>query len=259
MTQPTTQTIVLGAGTLYFDIESALGALTGERFLGDTPGFELQVVSETVTVFDSDGPIAEKIVDVAVKVERSATITAQHISVDNLALFLIGDTSSRVQTVTAVTNEVITAAVQGRWYQLGATAADPIGNRLIGAVVVTGPGATPTWVNNTDYILDLTLGRIYIVVGGGINGTNLEVDYTKPAKTYDQITSNNLGAKNGALRFIAANTIGENRDLYIPKVQMRPSGALAFKSRDTVQQMQFDISVAKRGALAQLYLNGRPT
>ena len=40
--------IVLGSGYLYFDEEDANGDLQGEVYMGDTPGFTLNVSTEKV-------------------------------------------------------------------------------------------------------------------------------------------------------------------------------------------------------------------
>lgn len=260
MSKPQAQNIVLGAGHIYFDIEDANGNLTGERYIGDTPGFSLNVESENLQTYSSDGPIAELLSDVATQVSRTTNITCRNISTSNLAMFLIGDESEVSQNSDPVVDEAINGVQQGRWYQLGQTTSDPTGARDVSNVVVEDDSGTPTtFVLDTDYNLDLDLGRVYIIPGGGIaDDTNLVIDYDKAAVTFDQISTNNLGAKVGALRFIAANTDGANRDLYVPKITMRPSGEFAMKSRSEVQQMTFEGGVGTRDTLPQVYVNGRP-
>jgi len=252
------QNIVVGAGKVFFDPEDAAGNLTGERYLGDTPGFAVQVESDKLESYDSDGPVAEKLLDVTIRVKRSAQIVCKDISADNLALFLVGDVATVSQSTGSVTDEALTVK-KGRYYQLGVSASRPAGVRDINAVAVTGVGGTPTYVAGTDYTVDLALARLYIEPGGAIaDGTPILVDYAKVATTWEEIVSHNLGAKRGALRFIADNTQGENRDLYIPKCEVSPSGEAAFKSRDSVQQLSFAVSFGRRGNHAQIYVNGRP-
>jgi hypothetical protein len=83
------------------------------------------------------------------------------------------------------------------------------------------------------------------------------VDYTPAAETRDRITTDQLGPKTGALRFIADNTAGPNRDVYIPKVQLAPDGELAWKSRDTVLEMGFQLRISTRSGYGQVYVDGR--
>lgn len=255
--RPTAQNIVLGAGYLFFDIEDENGNLTGERYLGDTPGFSLNVTSENLQVMSSDGPVAEPLADIATQITRSAQITARNIDGANLAAFIIGDVGEATQSSGTVADEKITVQ-PGRWYQLGATASNPIGARNVSAVTVK-KGTSPTFVKGDDYDLDEALGRIYIIPSGDIEADDeLTIGYTKSALTFEQVVSNNLGAKTGALRYIADNTEGINRDMYIPKATLRPSGELPTKSRTEPQQMVFEVGIGTREGLPQLYINGRP-
>jgi len=253
-----TQNFVLGAGRAYFSLEDAVGNPAGYRYLGDSLGVNLGVEATNLEVYDNDAPIAEKIVDVATQVNRTMELTCQDVNGDNLSLFLIGAKSSESQGAGSVAGEALTVK-QGHYYQLGEGVATPFGARDISNVVVTGTGGTPTHVETTDYTVDLAQGLLYIVPGGGIaDGTAIEVDYDTAARTIELVTSTNTGAKLGWFKYVADNTEGENRDLLLPKVQMRPNGSFALKSRDTIQQMAFALSISKRANYAQAYINGAP-
>lgn len=255
-----TNQIVLGAGQLFFDPFDANGAKTGERYYGDTPGFSINVTSEKVEVFNSDTAIAELLANIATKVTRTATILAQDISVANLTTFALATLDSAAQSSSSVTDHPIAGVLQGRWYQIGVSSTFPTGARALSAVVVTNDAGTPVVYDlTTDYELDLDLGRIYIVVGGDIvDGTNLEIDYTKAAVAWDRISTGEALSARGALRYIADNTRGPNRDVYAPQVELRPNGDVAFKSRDTIQQLSFEASFEKPATGSALYIEGRP-
>jgi hypothetical protein len=249
---------ILGAGKLYFDPENSNGDLTGEIYLGDTPGFEMPVSSDIIDTWSSDGKVAER-EDLAVtRIVRNATLRCKNISMYNLSLFVIGDHSTLAEAGGAVTDEAVNGVQQGRYYQLGVTSSNPTGVRTISAVTVTGAGGTPSYAVDTDYTVDLALGRIYIVPGGSIaDDANILVDYTKTAENRDHVAASDLGAKYGALRYIADNTRGPNRDLYVPRLLLRPDGSLAFKSRENYMEMQFQAEFLKRDSLAQAYIDGR--
>ena len=250
--------IVLGSGTLFFDLQNASGILTGERLLAQTPGFTINVASEKLVYEDTDTKVAENLFTVTTKVARTAKIDCRDMSPENYALFVIGASATLSQSSGAVLNEVYTAVIQDRFYQLGASVSNPTGVRNITAVVVTGPTATPLYVINTDYTVDLALGRLFIVPGGAItNGSNLEVDYTRSTATRNQVVTNTIGENYGALRFVSNNSIGVNRDMYAPKVLLTPSGDLAMKSRTDYQQATFDVSFERKDLYAQLYIDGR--
>lgn len=253
------QQYILGSGRVYFNPEDANEDSTGEIYLGDTPGFTVPVTSESIDTWSSDGAIAER-EDLAVtRVVRSCGITVKNVSLYNLSLFIIGTQSTLTEAGGAVTDEAISNVQQGRYYQLGVSTANPTGVRTISSVTVTGSGGTPTYVENDDYTVDLALGRLYIVEGGGIaDDADILVDYTKTAESREQVSASDLGAKYGALRYIADNTSGPNRDLYVPRLLLRPDGELAFKSRDAYMLMQFQAEFLKRGSYAQCYVDGRP-
>lgn len=259
--KPATKNIVLGAGYCFFDEHDADGNLTGERYLAETPGFTLTVSSENLEDFSSDGPIAEKHLDVPTRVVRDAALQLKDMSSENFAMFLIADvatlsTSAGSETATAINGG--NGVKQGRWYQLGVSASFPTGVRGIANVVIKD-GVPTTYDVTDDYELDADLGRIYIVPGGGIaDDTVLTADYDRTAVEWEQVSSHDLGAKQGAFRFIAHNTKGQNKDLYLPFIVLRPDGEFAFKSRDTVQQMGFALGINNPGdGRAAVYLNGR--
>lgn len=261
MTKPATKNIVLGAGAVFFDEFDASGNLTGERYLAETPGFSLTVTSENLEDFSSDGPIAEKHLDVAIRVARDAALTLKDMSAANFAMFIIGDLSTKSTASGSETGTAINGGngvKQGHWYQLGVSTTLPTGVRDITNVVIKD-GVPTTYDLTDDYEVDLDLGRIYIVPGGGIaDDTVLLADFDRTAASWEQVTSNDLGAKTGALRFVANNTSGANKDLYLPSIVLRPDGEFAFKSRDTVQQMGFAIGINNPGdGRAAVYLNGR--
>jgi hypothetical protein len=252
--------IVLGAGKLYVDPFDSNGLYTGEDYFGDTPGFSTNIAMQNVEVWGNDSAVAELLANIGTRVTRNANVVCQHASVANMARFFVAESSTASQSSGSVSDEAISSVKQGRWYQLGRNTSFPGGARSISAVTVTDDAGSPTTYDITDdYELDLTLGRIYIVPGGAIvDGTNLEVDYTKAAVAWDRISTGNVLSVRGALRYIADNTRGPNRDLYAPQVELRPNGDLQFKSRDQLQQITWQVSFEKPASGSALYIEGRP-
>lgn len=243
-----TNNYVLGKGKLYFDPFDANGVTTGERYLGNTPQFEFGVESETLEHFSAESGIREKDDEILQSVTRKGTIECDNISMENMVLFAIGALASVAQNNSAVTAESLGAVQQDRFYQTA--------SRNIAAVVVK-VGATTKTIT-TDYTVDLVLGRIYIVSGGGIaNNDVVTVDYTKTAMSREQLASASLASLQGALRFIADNPKGTNRDLYAPKVNLKPSGTLQFKGDDWMK-MSFEVEFLKKDvSTAAVFIDGR--
>lgn len=262
MPKPAAQNIVLGSGYVHFAPYDNAGDPQGRRYLGVTPGFTVTGNTERVEYWDPDAPIQERLEDVVTRVVRSASVTVDNVSEDNLALFLMGDAQEISQAGGPVTDERHTVE-QGKWYQLGSGPNDFVGSRDVSSVAVnTDPGGTPVEMTaGTDYEVNLELALIYIIPGGGIAASSAEeigVDYSEGAVTWDQVVTSNLGPKDGLLYFRADNTRGANRDLLIPKCTLTPNGDLAWKSRDTFMSMQFDVRISKRDGSEQVYVNGRP-
>lgn len=255
--QDITHNIVVGAGYVYFDEEDATGALTGERYIGDTPGFTLNMETEKVEVDSSDTPVAEILVSLVKKITRTSGIVVRNVDADNLAAFVMGDIATVTQTATPVADEAITV-LQGRYYQLGAGTTNPTGvHGVTGVTIDDGVGAGTAYVLTTDYIVDADKGRIYIVPGGGIaDDATIYADYTPVANTRTRIATNADGAKRGAVRFMADNTNGTNRDVYIPQCEFAPSGDAAFKDRDNPMELTFELNVLTRTGYEQIYVDG---
>lgn len=251
--------LVLGRGEIHF---ARFGAGTqvplGERYLGNTPAFGVNITTEKLDHFNSDAGIKEKDDSIELQVDRMGTLECDNISAANIALFFFGDVSTvTVASPVVVTNEEFPLVEQGLAYQLGVSSTAPAGVRKVTSVTVQNDASSPTtFVLNTDYTLDAALGRITVVAGGGIDdGTNLVVDYTVSASTRERVISGNTPIE-GALRYIATNPKGTIRDVFIPWVKLTPNGEFALKS-DEWLKMSFNIEILKKTGYEAVYIDGR--
>lgn len=137
---------------------------------------------------------------------------------------------------------------------IGATVTD-------GTVVWTCIGII-TLVADTDYSVDLTMGRIYILPTARISGiypVSALAAYTKSAVSREQLLTSGTADVYGALRFIANNAKGANRDIYGCNVLLAPSGEIVVKADSPAYaELSFDISfnVGANGEPA-LIIDGR--
>jgi hypothetical protein len=254
--QSVTKNIVLGAGYIYFDPEDANGNLTGETYMAETPGFSLNIATEKLEIESSDTPVAETLVSITTKITRAGSLECRDISNNVLGWFIQGAQSTVSQTGTSVTDEAITVQ-QGRYYQLGASASNPAGVRNVSSVVIQDVTDTTTYTVTDDYVVNADEGRIYIVEGGAISDDDvLHIDYTVDTSSRVRVTSGGDGAQRGALRFVGDNTVGENRTVYMPQVELAANGDLAFKSRDTALSATFDLNILTRDGYQQVYVDG---
>lgn len=250
---------VLGAGKVYFDLLDASDNPTGERYVGNTPGFAIRAASETLDHYGDDFAVRELDAQALLQIDRDATITVDNVDADNLSAFIVGTKSTRAQGAGTVTGEVLGNATSGvlldHWYQLGVTASDPTGVRNVTAVALKGTGGTPTYVLDTDYAVDAVAGRIMILSGGAIAaGAKPEADYTTAVESRDHIEAA-PSVTYAAIRYVADNREGANLDMYAPKVLLAPDGDYAVKGQEW-STMTFAAKLQKRGTLPSLFIDG---
>lgn len=244
-------------GKIYFDDGS------GEEYLGNTPGADLTIDSTSLDHYSAESGIREKDDTALVEISRKLAITADDISVGNWARFIIGAASTKAQAATPVVDAVLGAVPlgkvkQGRYYQLGVTSGNLSGVRDVTAVTIKVGAAAK--VLGTDYTLDAALARIYIVPGGGIVDNDIVLEsYTPTAGTRDQVLSASSAAVAGALRFVADNPKGINRDIFLPSVNLKPTGSAKLKGEQAeYMQLGFEVEILKKDVnTAAVYIDGR--
>ena len=251
----------LGRGKLYFDkFAPGTKTRTGERYIGNTPEFNLNSESETLDHFNSDEGVRVKDDSVLLQLDRGGSFITDVISVENMALFLLGNNSVLAQASATAQQYNIADVEPGMYYQIGQDASNPTGFRSLSNVTVQNDASTPVvYTINTDYTIDLVRGRLYIVPGGAIaSGTNLEVMHDRAAVSRSRVVTAASATVEGALRFVAANPKGDNIDFYMPYVQLAPNGDFALKG-DEWQQLPFNVEILKlNDSTESIYADGQP-
>lgn len=252
--------LTLGRGELYFArfIEGTTTPM-GELYVGNTPEINLTIESEELEHFDSDHGINELDESIPLSTTRSGSFTTDDINPNNIANFFFGETDVFTVTGGAVADEPITGAEIGYEYQLGMSINNPSGARLISTtgIAVTGSGGTPTYVRDTDYEVDLELGRLTILAGGDLDGvtTDLLVDYTTLDSSRQRTISGSQPVA-GAMRLKSFNPVGSKTDYYMPYVKLSPNGDFALKG-DEWQTIPMNVKILKKEGYEALYMDGR--
>lgn len=258
------QNYTLGRGEIYF-ARFADGTTTpgGERYIGNTPEFNLTIEEEKLEHFSSDEGIREKDDSVSLQVNRTGTLITDNIDPENVALFFFGEKSTVSEAGGAVNGEEIDDVQQGLYYQLGVSVSKPSGVRGLDIssdgefVVQDAEDLSDPFTVDIDYTIDEETARLYIVPGGGItNGTDLVIDYNVLASSRDRVISGSQPVQ-GTLRYIAKNPKGTKQDYFFASVQISPNGDFALKS-DEWQQIPFNIEILKLSDREAIYLDGRP-
>lgn len=186
MTQPVVNTTVnkykVPKGNVFFNQLSS-GVYQGFRALGNCPEFDITIATDTLTHVNSQGGLSVEDLNVPKSITRTAKITCDNLSNDNLLLFLSANSTPISQVATPVTNYNIPAAVGNRTYQLGAAGGNPAGVRGVGSVAVRitqgDTGSVVTRANTTAYTKGQFLipatpnSHYYVVSVAGTSGGSI--------------------------------------------------------------------------------------
>lgn len=253
--------ILIGAGEVYLDLIAADGTRAGERYLGDAVSATLGIVTEETTVFSGTGPVAEELSRVVRQIARQFTLTLHDISMENLQLFVIGETAP---LGAAVADEVI-AVAPGKFFPLGVSDDNPAGWSRVKAVAVAGGTVdnagnfTPAgnaWVAGTDYVIEAGAGRVHVLdtAATKVASAAIQVDYT-PDGMRVQTTTAQIKA---AFRYIETPADGAGRNFYAPDCIVRPNGDLTLlDGRNTEQQIGLTVAALEPAGVARaVYIDG---
>lgn len=251
------QNYTLGRGEIHFaQFKPGTQSPRGERYFGNTPEFGITAEQEALDHYSSDEGVRKKDESVLLQLDYAGTLTTDHISPENMAIFFLGEALTQTTTASTAQPFAFPEIEQGLTYQLGTSDANPSGVRQVTNVVLTGDGATA--VAGVDYVLDPVLARITVLEGSTVlaGGATLEGTYDVEASTRSRVISRATTVE-GSLRFIAKNPTGEQIDYFMPWVKVTPNGDFALKG-DEWQQLPFSLEILKKGSLEAIYMDGRP-
>lgn len=250
------QNYTVGRGEMYFaEFVAGTTVRTGERYIGNTPQFNITVATTKLDHFSSDRGIKTKDDSVTTQVDRTATLITDAISPDNISLFLFGDKS--VISVASLSNqsESFISLKQGFLYQLGQSLSRPSGVRRLDNFSVT---SHPLATSGVDYLVDLDRGRFEVIQDSLIllNNTTITVKYDILPSSRDAIKFGNI-EKRGELRFVSFNSKGDSFDYFFPYVKLAPNGDFAMKG-DEWQQIPLNVEIIELSGYAPGYIDGIP-
>lgn len=253
--QGQTRNYTLGRGKLYFDkfAQPNTEITTGERYLGNTPAITITTAYQNLDHYSSDAGVRIKDDSVQLQVDRSGTFQCDNINIENIAL-MFGAAIPQDETTTAATALTDDFTVKkGLWYQLG-VADYPDGVGTVENVTVT-KGVTPVTMAG-NYEVDLTRGRVFIPDDSTDIDDDDDITVTYDTVVQERILVIDTNAQvEGALRYLADNPKGTNKDYYWPHVRLAPSGEFALKG-ETWQTMTFafEIIIPKDGVRNLVYV-----
>lgn len=164
-----------GTGTVFMCPVDDTGAKTGEfRQVGDAYPLSIQVQTEQIKKKSRMVERAGQIIAARTKIGDdgyTGSLTLHEWNAANLAWALSGTATAMTGTADTVTAAAHTLGLPGEWTQIGG--ATP--RRNISAVTVTSDPAGTTYVLDTDYTLDTTLGLITPIAGRPLAAGDVDV------------------------------------------------------------------------------------
>lgn len=154
---------------------------------------------------------------VALKQPADLTMTLETVNIANLRYAFMGEDAAYTQASGTVTDEATTAKLDG-WVQLGA--------EEISSLVLTNTGATVTYVEGTDYVVNTRLGMYKALSGGAITEDQaLLADYSRAAFTGAAIRGSTQAQIRAFLLLDGINKVDDSIGiLKVWEVVLSPSG-----------------------------------
>lgn len=268
--QPTGKQYVIGKGKLYF-APFTPGTKTiadAERYLGNSPELSSTISQDTLDHIDADQGLNVKDDQVTIQNDLTGAFKLDSIETDNVAMWYGGDVEKLTVVAATAIVDPDQAAKKGRWYQLGTTDINPSGTRkvtnviissVVPAVIPTDPPVVTVIAIPGNFEIDMDRARIFIEADapGVTNGVMLRFKYDQEAITRETIIAKGDEVR-GAMRFIAHNPHGADKDYFWPYVKVTSNGDYALKG-DSWQEMSFNYEVLKRDdTVDRLYIDGVP-
>lgn len=251
MPLPEKTSLVLGRGEVYFDrFKNGVGE--GERYLGNTPSFQMTRTIERLARKQSYRGAVHEVPGAVISEAISLSITTDNIDWSNVSEWFSSDAPAETPIVgdefLPYTERIVVK--KGRWYTLGKQFSS-VGAGYVERFTLTRTTGWPL-ILGSDYIFDATRGRFQILP----EATRIDDGWTVVA-TYYKRTSGQLVVTSapkevlGAIRYLSFNKYGPKTDYYFPLVRIAPQGAIETKG-DEWQQMRFSANAMKLSAAEPL-------
>ena len=253
----------IGRGKVYLAMMPDENTVGGDwRFVGNTTSFKLGTNPTKKEHFASTSRFKTKDRSIVLGVDYNFEMITDNINSENGAMFFSNSKSTLTQAVVASSTEIIGPILAGHSYQLGVSLAAPSGLMGIdpaGFAVAVSPGGTAL-VEDVDYVMDFTSGMIHFLPGSilAVDAESIDVTYAVLGTTRDVIISSETQI-NASVKFIADNPSGPNRNWYIPKAAISPTGDYVIQSdSEDWQTVTFAVEALKLSGYNIAEANGEP-
>lgn len=260
---PNTRDYMLGRGIIYASLLTAAGLPIAYRDLGNAPDFSISTEGEALDHEASRTGLKQVDKTVTLRQKIGVKFSLDEFNHENLADFFSGEKATHTNVAIAgftVYVMVPDGSLQlGRWYDIKNAAGERAYDVQSGDLTVTTNEGTPVaMVLNTDYTLDSTMGRIFILststVAATAIGLSKGLKVTLVANAAGNVVSEVRALTEPsirvALKFISDNPAddGKRQEFQFHSCSLTASGELGMIS-DEWGKMEFS-GVAERNTAA---------
>lgn len=159
---------------------------------------------------------------------------------------VIGDVATGVLYLQTVTpGFVADEAIVDDGGTPGAAEATAPESLLVTALDVSDTDTPATkYVAGTDFTVDTSIGRVFIVAGGAADGMNITVNFSNSAQTYTLIKGLTQTAIVGEFRYVSDNPRGAQMEMQAWEVSIMPTGDMSVIGDDW-STMAFEAEILK--------------
>jgi len=233
------KTVYAGEGCVFMAPVDSDGALTGDYVqVGNAYPFSVQITTEQKKQISRLCDSAGQTLAVRSQISESVgSLTLKQWNAKNLAYALAGEEVALVGSGGSVTAEEVTAPASGSWARFA--------NPNVSAVVVMDDADVTTYIEGTDYYVNLDLGMIEILVGGSITaGDVLHVDYTYAAETGYQVKIGSKAVNRVAILATLTNSFtGDKMQIELYSVVVSSSAEVNFISEPDTEYEELPLTL----------------
>lgn len=191
---------------------------------GNCPTFTLSADDQSLSHYSSQRGIRTLDGTLGLSSDFTGTLTTDDYRVDNLRYWFMSE--GKKVSVTGESQSQTVTAEKGGMYKLGVTETNMSGVRNILTLEVSD--GTTTYEEFVDYDLHYETGYVTFLEAGAIaDGDEIELTFTSEPYTFTEMKTGRTAIQ-GEMRFVSFNGTGPNRELVIPRVEIKPNGDMSF-------------------------------
>ncbi|MCD6432963.1 MAG: hypothetical protein J7L21_02885 [Sulfurimonas sp.] len=229
----------LGGGKLYFQEETSPGVYDDMKYFGETKDLVVNFEVETLEHTNTEGESQEIDMEVEIKKTFGMGFFTEDLPQSMVARFFRGSSTSTSQTSGSLSAADIGPVNEFGVYDLGFQSFSAV-------TLVQDAADTITYVEGTDYSIDLGAGKIEILKDSTIvDASTLHVTGAYDAVTFDVVQAGTNANLSGKFMFLSNPAQGIRREWNFYKTSLFPSGDFALKGTSDWAQAGFTVKVLK--------------